>query len=47
MACSNQALEAGRTVKAERCFQRAQLWLDRENLLSGQAEGSVPAVLVN
>ncbi|AZG88583.1 hypothetical protein N032_24545 [Pseudomonas syringae pv. pisi str. PP1] len=37
LADGNQAREAGRTVKAERCFQKAQFWLDRANLLSGRA----------
>ncbi|MFL6970075.1 hypothetical protein ACJ6X8_27985 [Pseudomonas alvandae] len=43
LADGNQAQEAGRTVKAERCFQKAQFWLDRANLLSGQAERQGPA----
>ncbi|KPW66597.1 Uncharacterized protein ALO78_02342 [Pseudomonas amygdali pv. ciccaronei] len=37
LADGNQAREAGRTVKAERCFQKAQFWLDRANLLSGRS----------
>lgn len=43
LADGNQAQEAGRTVKAERCFQKAQVWLDRANLLSGKAECPAPA----
>jgi cytochrome c peroxidase len=43
LADGNQAREAGRTVKAERCFQKAQFWLDRANLLSDQAERPGPA----
>ncbi len=43
LADGNQAREAGRTVKAERCFQKAQFWLDRANLLSGRAERPAPA----
>lgn len=43
LADGNQAREAGRTVKAKRCFQNAQFWLDRANLLSGRAERPSPA----
>lgn len=43
LADGNQAQEAGRTVKAERCFQKAQFWLDRANLLSDQADRAGPA----
>lgn len=43
LADGNQAREAGRTVKAERCFQKAQFWLDRANLLSGRADRPAPA----
>jgi hypothetical protein len=43
LADGNAAQEAGRTVKAERCFQKAQFWLDRANLLSGRAERPGPA----
>jgi hypothetical protein len=43
LADANQAQEAGRTVKAERCFQKAQFWLDRANLLSDRAERPGPA----
>lgn len=38
LADGNKAAESGRIVKAERCFQKAQFWLDRANLLSNQAE---------
>ena len=37
LADGNQAAEAGRVVKAERCYHKAQFWLDRANKLSGQA----------
>lgn len=43
LADGNQAQEAGHTVKAERCFQKAQFWLDRANLLSHQADRPGPA----
>ena len=43
LADGNEAKEAGRTVKAERCFQKAQFWLDRANLLSGRAQRPTPA----
>lgn len=43
LADGNQAREAGFTVEAERCFQKAQFWLDRANLLSGRAERPGPA----
>lgn len=42
LADGNQAREAGLTVKAERCFQKALFWLDRANLLSGRAERPTP-----
>jgi hypothetical protein len=42
LADGNAAAEAGCTVKAERCFQKAQFWLDRANLLTNQAERQAP-----
>jgi hypothetical protein len=42
LADGNQAAEAGRVTKAERCFQKAQFWLDRANHLSGQGEHLAP-----
>jgi hypothetical protein len=43
LADGNQAEEAGHIAKAERCFQKAQFWLDRANLLSGRAEHPGPS----
>lgn len=43
LADGNQAQEAGRTVTAERYFQKAQFWLDRANLLRGSADRPAPA----
>jgi len=42
LAEGNQAAEAGRVTKAERCFQKAQFWLDRANHLSGRGESPAP-----
>ncbi|VVN27775.1 hypothetical protein PS623_04624 [Pseudomonas fluorescens] len=38
LADGNEAWEKGRVVKAERCYQKAQFWLDRANKLSGKAD---------
>lgn len=35
LAEGNEAEERGNTVKAERCFAKAQHWLDRYNKLVG------------
>ncbi|WP_199918418.1 hypothetical protein [Pseudomonas veronii] len=43
LADGNLAVEAGRVAKAERCFQKAQFWLDRANHLSGRGENPAPA----
>ncbi len=43
LADGNQAAEAGRVTKAERCFQKAQFWLDRANHLSGRGDRPAPA----
>ena len=42
LADGNEAQEAGRFEEAERCSSKAQFWLDRANLLSGQAERPAP-----
>lgn len=43
LADGNQAREAGHKVKADRCFEKAQYWLDRANYLSGRSERLRPA----
>jgi hypothetical protein len=42
LADGNEAREAGHTAKAERCFEKAQYWLDRANHLSGRSERPSP-----
>lgn len=42
LADGNDALESGNQGKADRCFDKAQFWLDRANLLSGQADRNAP-----
>jgi len=42
LADGNQAAEAGQREKAERCFEKAQFWLDRANLLSGRGDRPAP-----
>lgn len=37
LADGNEAREAGKTAKAERCYAKAQHWLDRFNKLTGRA----------
>lgn len=37
-ADGNKAQKAGRVTRAERCFYKAQFWLDRANELADQAE---------
>ena len=43
LADGNQAREAGLLDKADRCFDKAQYWLDRANYLSGRSERPRPA----
>ena len=35
LADGNEASERGDKVKAERCYEKAQFWLDRYNKLAG------------
>ena len=35
LADGNEAAERGNDAKAERCYEKAQYWLDRFNKLSG------------
>lgn len=42
LADGNAAKEAGRMAKAERCYQKAQFWLDKANLHSGRSEQPPP-----
>lgn len=37
LADGNQAREAGKPAKAERCYAKSQYWLDRYNRLIGAA----------
>lgn len=37
LADGNEAREAGNAEKAERCYTKAQYWLDRYNKLTGRA----------
>lgn len=37
LADGNEAEERGDTVKAEKCFEKSQFWLDRYNRLAGNA----------
>jgi hypothetical protein len=36
LADGNEARESGKTDKAERCYAKAQYWLDRFNKLTGR-----------
>ncbi|WP_157131265.1 hypothetical protein [Burkholderia pseudomallei] len=36
LADGNEAAEAGNKVKAERCYEKGQFWLDRSNKLTGR-----------
>ncbi len=42
LADGNAAREAGYGAKAEKCYDKAQYWLDRANLLSGHSERPPP-----
>jgi len=42
LAAANEASEAGRVVKAERCFQKAQFWHDRATQLAGNSDRPAP-----
>ena len=42
LADGNAASEAGDSFGAELCYQRAQYWLDRANLLSGRSDKPIP-----
>ena len=44
LADGNEAAEAGDDHKAQACYQKAQFWLDRFNLLSGRAERPAPSI---
>lgn len=36
LADGNEATEKGNAVKAEKCFKKAQFWLDRFNKICGR-----------
>jgi hypothetical protein len=42
LADGNEASERGNTARAEQCYAKGQYWLDRYNLLAGNAEGPPP-----
>ncbi len=42
LADGNAAREAGDMEKAEKCYDKAQYWLDRANLLSGHSARPPP-----
>ncbi|HHG6004065.1 TPA: hypothetical protein ACPWS4_003959 [Pseudomonas aeruginosa] len=42
LADGNEAAERGDEAKAKRCYEKAQFWLDRFNLLSGRGEKAPP-----
>jgi hypothetical protein len=42
LADGNEAAEAGDKLKAERCYQKGQFWLDRLNLLENMGEKAGP-----
>jgi uncharacterized protein HemY len=42
LADGNAAREAGQEQKAEQCYEKAQFWLDRANLLSGRGDRPAP-----
>lgn len=42
LADGNEAAEAGNAAKADRCYEKAQFWLDRYNLLASKAERPGP-----
>ena len=42
LADGNEAAERGDKAKADLCYEKAQFWLDRFNLLSGHGEKAPP-----
>ena len=42
LADGNEASERGDKVKAEACYEKSQFWLDRANLLAGNADKPAP-----
>jgi hypothetical protein len=42
LADGNAARESGRIARAERCFSKAQFWLDRAILLTGRGARPAP-----
>jgi hypothetical protein len=42
LANGNEAAERGDSVRAERCYDKAQFWLDRYNLLAGLSDRPPP-----
>lgn len=44
LADGNEAHESGSIEKAECCYDKAQFWLDRANLLSGYSDRPAPKI---
>lgn len=42
LANGNEAAERGDSARAERCYDKAQFWLDRYNLLAGLSDRPPP-----
>lgn len=42
LADGNDARESGNLVRAEKCYAKAQFWLDRSNLLNNRAATAAP-----
>lgn len=42
LADGNEAKDRGDTVRADACYEKAQYWLDRMNLLSNSADKPAP-----
>lgn len=42
LADGNEAAERGNKAKADRCYEKAQFWLDRYNLLTGGSDREPP-----
>lgn len=43
LADGNEAREGGNLAEAEKCYAKSQFWLDRYNLLAGNAEKPPPS----
>lgn len=41
---ANEAAERGNKIRADKCYEKAQFWLDRANLLTNRGEKLAPKV---